>query len=74
MWDTVVGEIFYGKNSNTKLIYYYDPMKIELYQLAKDIGEQHNLVEDKPEITGQLLRELKEHLEETGARKPLPKP
>ena len=48
-------------------------MKIELYNLADDIGEQHNLVEDKPEITARLLRSLKEHLEETGAKKPIAK-
>ena len=48
-------------------------MKIELYHLVKDIGELHNLVDDEPEVTGQLLRELKEHLEETGAKKPIAK-
>ena len=48
-------------------------MKIELYNLADDIGEQHNLVEDKPEITARLLRSLKAHLEETGAKKPIAK-
>ena len=61
------------RNGDWKLIYYYDPMKIELYNLADDIGEQHNLVEDKPEITARLLRSLKEHLEETGAKKPIAK-
>lgn len=61
------------RNGNWKLIYYYDPMKIELYHLVKDIGELHNLVDDEPEVTGQLLRELKEHLEETGAKKPIAK-
>ena len=48
-------------------------MKVELYNLSNDIGEQHNLVDDKPEITGRLLRELKEHLEETDAKKPIAK-
>ena len=61
------------RNGDWKLIYYYDPIKIELYNLADDIGEQHNLVEDKPEITARLLRSLKEHLEETGAKKPIAK-
>ena len=61
------------RNGNWKLIYYYDPMKIELYHLGKDIGELHNLVDDEPEVTGQLLRKLKEHLEETGAKKPIAK-
>jgi len=61
------------RNGDWKLIYYYDPMKIELYNLADDIGEQHNLVEDRPEITARLLRSLKEHLEETGAKKPIAK-
>ncbi|MBK95223.1 MAG: sulfatase [Planctomycetaceae bacterium] len=61
------------RDKDWKLIYYYDPMKIELYNLANDIGEQHNLVEDKAEITGKLLRALKEHLEETGAKKPIAK-
>lgn len=61
------------RNGDWKLIYYYDPMKVELYNLSNDIGEQHNLVDDKPEITGRLLRELKEHLEETDAKKPIAK-
>jgi len=45
-----------------------DSQAVELYNLAKDIGEQHNLAKEKPD----LARQLKDALEEWDAQ--LPKP
>ena len=34
--------------------------KIELYNLANDIGEEHNIAEDHPEIVAEMEKILKE--------------
>jgi hypothetical protein len=33
-----------------------------LFDLAKDLGEEHNLVKEKPELVAQLQKELKDHI------------
>ena len=39
-----------------------DPLKIELYNLAKDVGEQHDMAAERPEIVARLRAAMeKEH-------------
>ncbi len=58
----------------SKLIRYYDGGKLELYDLANDIGEQHNLIEEMPERAKQLDVLLSKWLLGVGARMPQPIP
>ncbi|MDR8390367.1 sulfatase [Aliifodinibius sp. S!AR15-10] len=57
-----------------KLIEFYEDGRLELYNIAEDIGEQENLVERMPGKTEQLHQELKQWKEEVGARTPAPNP
>lgn len=69
---------FHGENrlggaileGDRKLIERYDDGSLELYDLAKDIGETHNLATELPEVARKLKRQLDEWLEESGARMP----
>jgi hypothetical protein len=47
-----------------KLIEFYDPEKVELYNLEEDIGETQNLADKLPEKTGELLGKLHHWLKE----------
>lgn len=53
----------------------YGTAELELYDLAADPGERHNLAEDRPEVVAELRAALEEHvrsrLEETGRPDPL---
>lgn len=57
-----------------KLVEYYEDNHVELYRLADDIGEQHDLAREKPEIAQRLQRELHDFLFRTGAQMPVPNP
>lgn len=46
------------RSGDWKLHQYFEDGQIELYNLAEDIGEAHDLSESKPEIRDQLLKEL----------------
>ena len=49
-----------------KLIKFYDPPRVELYNLEEDISEQEDLSEKMPAKTEQLLGLLEKKLEEAG--------
>ena len=51
-----------------KLIEKFATGSIELYDLARDIGEKYDLSDDKPEMAAQLHRELKDWRQQVGAR------
>lgn len=53
-----------------KAIYFHEPARWELYHLAEDPAEQHNLARDKPEKLRELAGKLITHLDNTHA--PLP--
>lgn len=57
-----------------KLIHYWEDNHNELYHLATDTGEQHDLAASERERTAQLWAELQAWLQETGARLPQPNP
>jgi arylsulfatase A-like enzyme len=43
---------------NYKLLEWYNANHVELYDLSKDLGEQHNLSKKMPEKTAQMLKTL----------------
>ncbi len=47
------------RSQNWKLIEFYDTNEIELYDLNKDIGEQHNLAKQNPNKSKELLKQLR---------------
>ncbi len=56
------------RKRNYKLIDFYDPPRMELYNLANDLSEQHNLVERMPEKAQSLRAELYRFLERVDAK------
>jgi arylsulfatase A-like enzyme len=62
------------RDANYKLLHFYDGDRSELYDLAADPGEQHNLARTMPEKTSELRKLLDEKLTEMGAVIPTPNP
>lgn len=60
------------RSGSWKLLKFYEGNRVELYNLAEDIGETRNLAQDRPEKRTQLLGQLNEWLDATDA--PLPRP
>ena len=57
-----------------KLVEVFETGDVELYDLSKDIGEQHNLVGEMPELAAKLKQMLHAWREETGSLMPTPNP
>ncbi|NLD72746.1 MAG: sulfatase [Chloroflexi bacterium] len=55
-----------------KAIAFYEDGRLELYNLAADIGEEHDLAAERPDIAERLRGMLHEWQESVGARHPLP--
>jgi arylsulfatase A-like enzyme len=62
------------RSGDWKLILYHEDMRVELYNLADDIGEQRDLAGAHPETAGRLRTRLDRWLQETGAKMPQPDP
>ncbi len=62
------------RSGDWKLIHYWEDGRNELYDLAADIGEQHDLAAEATERTAQLWAELQSWLKETDAKIPQPNP
>lgn len=60
------------RDEDWKLIEFYHWDKVELYNLAEDPGEQHDVSKSYPEKTQQLLDELHRWQVELGAKMPEP--
>jgi arylsulfatase A len=56
------------RKKDFKLIHFYDPPRTELYNLANDLGEQHNLANAMPEKVKELQDNLAAHLKHVGAK------
>jgi len=54
-----------------KAIWFYGPERWELYDLESDLGEQHDLARERPEILRPLAVELQESLAASAAPLPL---
>lgn len=57
------------RKGDFKLIYFWDTRTIELFDLAHDLGEAHNLASEKPDLAAQLTKELHDHIR-TGLGEP----
>ena len=57
-----------------KLIHPYETNVPALFDLSKDIGEQHDLAKERAEETADLERKLNEYLKAVGAPMPTPNP
>lgn len=53
------------RSGKYKLIQFYDPPEIELYDLENDLGETTNLIDARPETAKNLLKKLDDWLMET---------
>lgn len=58
------------RRGDWKLIYFYETDQYELYNLAEDEEEQHDLAEQQPEKVAELKMELDRWLAETGSLAP----
>lgn len=56
-----------------KLLEYYENGSVQLFDLEKDIGEQNDLSESKPDITAKLLKMFHDWRDEVDAKMPYPK-
>lgn len=79
-WTNMIGEsekrnLGIGQNCSIrkgdyKLIYWYKDGAKELYNLATDISEKHNIADSHPEIVAELSKELGEFLRSCDAQRP----
>jgi arylsulfatase A-like enzyme len=58
------------RKGDWKLIEFFDLGKVELYDLAGDPGEQHDLAQEKPDKKQELLKALHDWQRRVGARWP----
>ncbi len=58
------------RDGDLKLIKFYDPPKLEMYDLAKDLSETNDLAPSQPDKVRELEAKLSAHLESVGARIP----
>lgn len=59
-----------ARQGNWKLIYDHRQQKLELYDLSKDISEQHNVILKHKKIARSLSRQLTDQLKKWGATMP----
>ena len=62
------------RQGDFKLIEFYDDMRVELYNLQNDIGEQNNLAAKMPDKVEQLRSRLHAWRKEVGAQMPARNP
>lgn len=58
------------RDGDLKLIWFYQDERAELYDVAQDVGETHDLAAARPEDAARLRRLLRAHLEDCGAQVP----
>ena len=62
------------RHGDWKLIVWYEDDQRELFNLKDDIGEQHNIIDEYPEVAKKLDDELKAWLKIMDAKMPSPNP
>jgi arylsulfatase A len=62
------------RKGDFKLIEFFDDMRVELYNLKEDIGEQHDLAAQMPAKVQELRTRLHSWRKEVGAQMPTPNP
>ena len=55
------------------LLYFWEPEELRLYDVSRDIGEQHDLAAERPDVVRGLARELTDSLTAFNAQRPLRK-
>lgn len=58
------------RSDNWKLIHFHEDDRVELFDLANDISEQHDLAAAEPAVVAQLRDQLAEYLNNVDARFP----
>jgi arylsulfatase A-like enzyme len=61
------------RRGDWKLIYYHADQSFELFNLASDLSEEHNLAATEPERLKELAQELSARLKSVGAQMPISK-
>ncbi|MCH2142940.1 MAG: sulfatase-like hydrolase/transferase [Phycisphaerales bacterium] len=56
------------RHDDWKLILFHDGPRVELYDLANDIGEQHNLSSEQPEVTADMIERMRVWMTDRGAQ------
>lgn len=59
------------RQGDWKLIYYYKNGKRELYDISHDIGEQHDMSAERPDLVRRLSRKLGRNLRKMNAQRPV---
>ena len=62
------------RDGDWRLVQFYEDERIELYNLAEDVGEERDLAAAMPEKAAELLGKLDAWRSEVGAQEPLPNP
>lgn len=62
------------REGNHKLIYFYEDESCALYNLLEDIGEKHNLAEEKIDLCRSMLQKLKDWIVEVDGEIPIINP
>ncbi len=62
------------RKGDYKLIEYFEEGRLELYNLAEDIGEEHNLALEMPARAQELHRQMVDWRQTVGAKMPKPNP
>jgi arylsulfatase A-like enzyme len=70
------GTMPYGavRSGDFKLVEFFNDMHAELYDIKHDIGEQHDLAKERPQLARDLRARLHAWREEVGAQMPTPNP
>lgn len=70
------GTMPYGaiRSGDFKLIEFYNDMRVELYDLRTDVGEQHDLAAERPAQADELRSRLQAWRASVGAQMPIPNP
>jgi arylsulfatase A-like enzyme len=62
------------RSGDWKLIEFFEDNSVELYNLRRDIGEEHDVAAEKPDLVGRLRAKLHQWLHNVDARIPEPNP
>jgi arylsulfatase A-like enzyme len=62
------------RSGDYKLIEFFNDMRVELYDIKSDIGEEHDLAREKPKLVDDLRTRLHAWRREVGAQMPTPNP
>jgi len=70
------GTMPYGamRSGDFKLIEFFNDMRVELYDIKNDIGEQRDLAAPRPKLAQELRARLHAWRQEVGAQMPVPNP